>query len=344
MNKLFIEHPVFRLLSPLFSGILVYLLILLIGNQVDQLKETFLSQELYVCIGLAYVIQEFARMSLSFFDRLSWFQSFIVKVIGQIIISVIITIVLVSTVMYLYFVYIQGYTPNLSELTIFNSIFSIITLIYISLYLSHQFLHKANTKIFEQELLLKENLDNDFKHLQKGFNPTLLFESLESLIILMRQDVEKAENLIDHFSAVYRYILSTTKNELVSIQEELTVVDELLLLFAHLPYRKTSYAVTSSLCTLIVPGSLLFLFEQIIRCTIVSKQAKLVVELFENENVLLLKYAHQDKIMQPLSTTKLTDLHDAYRFYTDKKINLTKDDTYTIINIPKLIIDESSNY
>jgi len=139
MNKLFIHNPIFRLISPLFSGILVYLLILLINNNVEQLQEAFLSQELYVCIGLAYIIQEYARISLFLFEWLSWPKFFIGKIIFQLAVSVIISILLVTVSMYSYFYWILGFTPNLSELTIFNSIFSVFTLIYLSLYLSHQF-------------------------------------------------------------------------------------------------------------------------------------------------------------------------------------------------------------
>jgi len=343
MNKLFIQHPAFRLLSPLFSGTLVYLLILLINNQVGQLKEIFLSQELYVCIGLAYLIQEYARISLNLFDRFNWLQSFILKIIWQVIISVVITFLLVSASMYLYFIWVQGFTPNITELSIFSSIFSIITLIYLSLFLSHQFLYKENTKLVEQELLLKENLNHNFKHLQKGINPTLLFESFESLILLMKQDVSKAEQLIDHFSAVYRYILSNTKKELVPIKEELNVIDELLLLFAHLPYRKTSYKITSSLHTWVVPGSVSLLIEQIMRSTIASQEAKLVIELFEEAKSLFLKYKHEEKILQTINQASLADINDTYRFYTDQKITLIKNDIYTIIKIPKLIVDENSN-
>jgi len=58
MKKLFIHHPLFRLLSPLFSGLVVYILLLLINNDIDQLYEEFLTQELYVCIALTFLIQE----------------------------------------------------------------------------------------------------------------------------------------------------------------------------------------------------------------------------------------------------------------------------------------------
>ncbi|MEO1629027.1 MAG: histidine kinase, partial [Bacteroidota bacterium] len=61
MKTLFVHHPLFRLLGPTFSGVIVYVLILLINNNVDQLQEEFLGQELYVCIGLSYLIQELSR-------------------------------------------------------------------------------------------------------------------------------------------------------------------------------------------------------------------------------------------------------------------------------------------
>jgi len=221
---------------------------------------------------------------------ISWLQSFIGKIIFQLIISILISILLVSTLMYLYFDWVLGFTPNLSELTLF--------------------------KIIEQELFLKESLDQDFVHFKKGINPTLLFESLESLILLIKKDAAKAERLVDHFSSVYRYILSKTKKEIVPLKEELSIIDELLLLFEHLPYRKTSYTTTSTINTLVVPGSILTCMEQIIRSTIVSKEVGLSVEIFEDDSSLFLKYAHQNKITQAVNESSLKGINDIYRFYT----------------------------
>jgi len=172
----------------------------------------------------------------------------------------------------------------------------------------------------------------------------LLFESLESLILLMKKDASEAELLVDHFSAVYRYILSKTKRELIPIDKELLIVKELLLLFEHLPYRKTKYKTTTPLETCVVPGSVLLCIEQIIRSTIVSQDVELAIEIFEEGNSLSLKYIHQDKITQTLNESDLKYINDTYRFYTTQKITLTKDDTNSLIKIPKLTLNESSNY
>lgn len=343
MNKLFIHNPIFRIISPLCSGALVYLLILLVNNNVGQLQEEFLGQELYVCIGLSYLIQEYSRISLFFFEKLKYPESLIGKIGLQLLISIVVSIALVSGFMYLYFKFALGFTPNFSELILFNSIFSVFTIIYLSLYLSHRFLYKINTEILNKELLEKENIDQDFVQFKKGINPKLLFESLEALILLIKKDLDKAEGYIDYFSAVYRYILSRTNKELVPIEEELAALDQLLLLFESLPYRKTKYTTKGVIQSFVVPGSILTCVEQIIRSTIVSQDTQLDLEIFVDGNHVVLKYPHQEKITLGFEYDAVKDIIDLYRFYTPNKIKILKDDIYKMIFIPKLAMDESSN-
>ncbi|GAA4273905.1 histidine kinase [Aquimarina gracilis] len=342
MNRLFIHHPVFRLIGPLCSGTLVYMLILLVNNNVAQLQEEFLGQELYVCIALSYLIQEYSRISLFFFEKLRSPKSLVGKIMLQVVISIMITIILVTVSMFLYFDLVLGFTPNVSELIIFNSIFSLITIIYLSLYLSHQFLHKINTEIITQELSKKQGVEKDFIQFKKGINPILMYETLEALILLMKKDKEKAELLVDHFSAVYRYILAETSKELVSLSRELEVLDQLLLLFGHLPYRKTSCLNKETITTWVVPGSILSFVEQIIRSTIVSKDEELIITILENSQYILLKYPHQEKIIETMDHSAIKDIQDAYRYYSDLETSITVDDAFKIIQIPKLTVDESS--
>ena len=84
MRKLFIHHPLFRLLSPIFSGVVVYLLILLLNNNVEQLQEQFFGEELYICIGLSYLIQEFSRLLLILFKKLPQVKSTFIQLIFQV--------------------------------------------------------------------------------------------------------------------------------------------------------------------------------------------------------------------------------------------------------------------
>ncbi len=343
MKKLFVHHPFFRLLSPLFSGALVYLLILLINNNIGQLQEAFLGQELYMCIGLAYLIQEYSRISLLLFERLQRPTSFLWRLALQLVSSILICMGLISAAMYLYFTNMLGYTPNGRELLIFNSIFSLITMIYLVLYVSHQFLYKINTDRISREMTAKQEIEADFQQYRRGINPELLFESLEALLVLMKRKPEAAERLSDHFSSVYRYILAKKKRELVPFSEELDTLAELIQLFIHLPYRKIVLGKVAECDTYVVPGSLLTIVERVVRSTIVSEESQLTLDILDTPGTIQVQYRPEEVLRGAFQTEDLNDLAGNYRFYSDRAVRVVKKDSYKIVEIPKLSLDESSH-
>ncbi len=344
MKKLFIHNAMFRLLSPLFSGTLVYMLILLINNNIGQLQEAFLGQELYVCIGLAYLIQEYARFSLLVFDKIKRPTSIPARFSLQLTSSVLVCIALVSLAMYLYFYFVLGYTPNSRELLIFNCLFALITLIYVILYLSHQFLYKVNTERLSREMAAKEDVKADFLEFKRGVNPDLLFESLEALIVLMKKQPEKAEQLSDEFSTVYRYLLSKRMRELVPLQDELDTLEAFTDLFNNLPYRRTNLKVLTASDSWVVPGSLMFSVERIIRSTIPSGQGRLEIEILEKDDYLVLKYQAEETLRDGLEYDQLSDISDNYKFYSDNPLKLIEKPPYKSIALPKLSLNENSHH
>ncbi|UJH67331.1 histidine kinase [Allomuricauda sp. SCSIO 65647] len=344
MRRLFIHHPLFRLLSPLFSGTLVYLLILLIHNNIEQLRETFLGQELYVCIGLAYLIQELVRLSLLLFKKMNAVKSFLLRAAIQILVSVGATIFLVSTAMFLYFKLVLLYTPNLMELYVFNALFSCIALVYVVLYFGHYFLYRINTEKLKKEVDAKNQIEEDFIRFKKGINPDLLFESLEAMLVLMKKEPNRAEQLSDHFSAVYRYILSRGNIELVPFTEELKILDELVALLNHLPHRKIVLKKTVSSENWVVPASFLTLTEHIVRSNIPSENGRLELAIAEDENDILLKYRPEERLQMTLSEEHFADIERSYSFYTDSKVRLHHVDQIKTIALPKLNYHESSHH
>lgn len=337
MKRLFIHYPLFRLLSPLFSGIMAYVLILLINNNVEQLEEYFLGEELYFCIGLAYVTQEFSRLSLVLFEKWKTPWSEWKQLIVQLLSSILLTILLVSGCIYSYYHYMLGFDPSFSELVVFNSIFSGVTAIYISLYLSHQMLYRINTRKLENELKIKEGIEADFRQFKQGINPQLLFESFEALIVLMHKDPESAEFFMDHLSRVYRYILSGKGRELVPIKEELNALSDLIALFSYLPYRNIFIEKETDLKTWVIPGSLLFLAEQIIRSTIRSTEIAVNLKIYEEENSLCLSYQMHEKITQSLQQEQIQQIKESYAVYSDYPVIIQEKNNIKTIEIPQLI-------
>ena len=342
MNKLFIHNPWFRLLGPLFCGTLVYLLILLINDAVLFIQEDFLSQELFVCVGLAYVTQEFSRGSLWAFERLKWPQSFFWRVLFQVLVSILFTMILVSAAIYLYFTSILQYEPSLRELYVFNSIFSFITFLYVVLYLGHYFLHRKNTQKLALEEQAKQRIENDFSVYLKGIHPELLFESLEGMLVTMKESPSKAEELSDSFSSVYRYILSNRKRELVPLEEELEVTKTLIKLFNHLPHRTIALGKNLHQQPYIVPTALLRVVEAIVRTTI-PKNGALTLKLEETQDYVEVAYKPEEKLQESLTVKTLDDVSRGYRYYSETPLLVKTTDSLKIIQLPKPTYHESSD-
>ncbi|EDP70647.1 histidine kinase internal region [Flavobacteriales bacterium ALC-1] len=335
MKKLFVHLPLFRLLSPLFSGVLVYLLLLLINNNVEQLQEQFLGEELYVCIGLSFLIQEVSRLLLLLFKKLPQRLPFILALLIQVVASLIVCISVVTLAIYIYYKYVSGYSPNSEELWNFNSIFAAITFIYILLNLSHHYLYKVNTKKLNDELLRKQLVEEDFIQFKNEINPTLLFDSLESIIVLAKQDKEEVDDLIDTIASTYRYVLSKGKRQLVLIEEELQAVEHLVKLFDFLPYRKLNFKGTINSSFLVVPGSLLKLVETIVKTSIVQEKP-MAINLVEGDTFLGIEYKHNDKISEQFNIDSITELQSVYSIYSEEPISIFDQEEIRFIKIPKL--------
>lgn len=336
MKKLFIHQPLFRLLSPVVSGVVVYLLILLVNNNVAQLQEQFLGEELYVCIGLSYIIQELSRILLILFKKLENITSTIALLIAQVLISIFLCISIVTVSITIYYKKILGFSPNSEELWLFNSIFCSITLIYILLFISHQYLHTVNIKKLAKEQEYKQYIEEEFKEFKQGINPELLFESLENLLVLIQNDKDITDDFIDYLATIYRYIISSKEKQLVTVEEELNNVEVLINLFNYLPYRNVRLINHLKSTFYVVPRSVLFIVEQIIRTTIISSKIELEIVLNETSEKFTISYLINDKLTTPFKEENLKEIKRIYNVYSEKELTINSTDVKRILTIPKL--------
>jgi len=337
MKKLFIHNPLFRIVSPLFSGCLVYLLILLINNNLAQVLEQFLGDELNFCILLSYLSHELARFSLLLFEKMKIPGSYWAKLILQISSSIILSIVLVSLAVNYYYSSFLGFSPDIRELIIFNSIFAGITGIYITLHISHQFLYNRNSQQLAAESVKAKEVEEEFRHFKKGLNPVLLFESFESLIVLLQEGAEPAEEYLDELATVYRYILSSGRKDLLPFQEEQKALGALVRLFEHLPFRNPQLIIAPNISSFVVPGTILQTLELIIRSSIASPKHAFQIYIRESENSLEIVYQKQEKLLASLTLKDLDELQHSYSHYSDEKITILLEGKNKIIRFPRLL-------
>ncbi|NVK53764.1 MAG: histidine kinase [Flavobacteriaceae bacterium] len=338
MKKLFIHSILFRLLSPIFTGTTAYLLILLINNNISQLQEQFLGQELYMAVVLSYCVHEFSRFLLWVFKFTPQKTGTVLSLIFHIVLSILFSVLIVSVLISMYYQTSSGYLPSTEELLTFNSIYCSIPIAYVLLNLSHQYLYKINTQKLEHELLIKQNIEEDFKQFKREINPELLFQSFETLLSFIKEDTDKVDEFIDHLSTIYRYILANRKEQLISVIEEQKMLNELVVLYNQLPYRKVEIVNSIDKDFLIIPGALLFIVEQIIKTTIVSDKSFIEIEIAVQDDFFTISYFTEDKILEQFGTKNIGDIISVYSIYSKQKIAIETNDDKRTIAIPILKI------
>lgn len=104
--------------------------------------------------------------------------------------------------------------------------------------------------------------------LQQQLDPHFLFNNLNVLSVLIQQDPDEADDFLDAFCSLYRYMLEAHKNRLISLEKELEFADSYLHLLAKRFPNAFSFELALTLDpkqVQLVPGALQLALENIIK-------------------------------------------------------------------------------
>jgi len=352
-----------RFLLPIPTGIIVYILILLVFDTLDQLGSHFFSDEVVVTIVFSFIVLELQRIALNIVDK-----RFPVKIhqseseetnedestikpnsaSSRIIIiplfSLLLSVIVISILVIIYFTYGLGLKDFYRELVVFNGVFGIVSVVYAIIHVSTTFLAVNKQIHYIREKELRKSLEHDLENYKLQINPQLLYDSLENLISIVKHDKKMAETIINQLSNIYRYILDTRHIELVKISEELKNLNSLLYIL-NIKYngalRLTDTLNTESKQKQIVPGTISTLVIELCKRSIINPYQPLEIKLSSEDNLLLFNSGNNPKItLDGLNHWNLNQLNKAYDFFSSHRPNISENDHEVNISIPLFEIEE----
>lgn len=346
MRKFFVHNAFFRLLAPLVYGVLLYLLILLINNNVSQINDFFNSEEVYIAIALTYLSFELSRAVILVLDRVLPEKYSRLRLFIQPLLSISLSVGLIIIVLMQYFRIYIGFSISALQLTVFGVTYTVTALLYNLLYFSNHYLRRENSVKLVAERNQHHVLEMEMTEFRNDINPQLLFESLESLISLMYRDVEKAETYIDCLANAYRYVLTNRQQELVPVSEELDAARNLVTIlneryFGHLKFE--SSLEEDELSSMLIPGTLPLIIEAIVRGTIVSRFEPLVIRCYLEDDYITVQSKLNDRLAGVSPSEAMARLQRSYALYSDRPMISVKayDENYVklpIINVAEEIL------
>ena len=343
-NKWYYNNYAFRLASPLLLGVVIYMLVLLFFDSVGELITNFFSREVLFVTTLTFIFLETNRLIIVILNKVFPLEGNVrLRILIQFLTSLLLSGVVVSLVLYFYFVHYVGFSTITTELITFNLIYFFVAVFYHLYYFSIIFLYKRNYARIQQETRLKENLEIEMEAFKNHVNPEFLFQSLETIISELHNNKKLADELINKLATVYRFTLENQHNELVYLKEETELLRPILKLFKAKYKDALQYTIDIDVNATgyVIPGTLQLLFEHAIFQNIVSTSIPLNFSVTANKTDLIISYDLNKKLKTNGSVEgRFNKFQDAYNYYSKNGIDVDEKDGKVRIAIPLLEMEE----
>ena len=217
-QQIYINNVVFRILFPGIAGLILYLAMLMVFGSLEQLAESFFSQEALFIIILTYLNHEWSVFRLKKGRGQEIFTGgnairLYLYLAGVILVTIIIT----SVTILVYFIIIIGYYHLLTELITLNVLMLLFQMLIHLYYIGIIQIGHLHTISMEQEETHREQLELELETFENEMNPGLLMDCLETLISLIHKDIQDAEKYIQYLSDHYRYLLENRQREFIEM-------------------------------------------------------------------------------------------------------------------------------
>lgn len=210
----------------------------------------------------------------------------------------------------------------------------------IAIYEAASFYLQLSTAIREKAELERHYVSSQLEGLRNQVNPHFLFNSLNTLIYLIPEDAGKAVNFVQKMSKVYRYVLESRDAKLILLEEELEFLKSYIYLLKE-RFGENLQVHLNGLDqrpgTAIVPLTLQMLFENAIKHNVISTEKPLTIEVFFENNHLIVRNNLQRKNQVMDSTgVGLQNIKDRYRMLNDEAVSVIVSQQYYTVVLPAI--------
>jgi hypothetical protein len=264
-------------------------------------------------------------------DAVSCKMSWLEYPVRRLLIALLVTVAYTTLAMYLLnVIYLGTFDVKFGNSAYYTIGFTIV----ISLFMhGRAFLLGWRQSAIDTERLQKENIAARYENLKSQVNPHFLFNTLNVLSNLVYEDQDKAVKFIKHLSDVYRYVLDTHNQEVVTLEEE----EKFLKAFLYLQQMRFGDKLIvdirlQGVRSMVPPLVLQMLFENAIKHNIVSQENPLTVRVYAQEAYLVVENNFQKKMVLPEESTGLglENIRHRYEFLTKLPVAVIQNDTFTV--------------
>jgi LytS/YehU family sensor histidine kinase len=246
-----------------------------------------------------------------------------------------------------YFILKFGLTqdpPDQQQIMSMNLIGLLVLLPIISTNFGIQFLSNWKTAQLKAEELQKETIKAELTALKNHLDPHFLFNNLNILSSLISLDPDLSQTYLEKFAEVYRSILQSSKEELISLNDELRFIASYLYLL-DIRFEKTIQTFidvkSEDHLKYLPPLTLQMLIENAIKHNVITELRPLKIHISSQNGFISVKNNLQAKKIEERNSSKsgIKNIQKRYSYFTDKEVQVFQNQDHFIIKIPLIELE-----
>lgn len=190
----------------------------------------------------------------------------------------------------------------------------------------------------ELERTRAANLAAQYELLKQQVNPHFLFNSLNTLKYMVESEDKQSVDFILKLSDFYRFTLESRKQDLITIQEELKILEAYLFLLKARFEEGIDLVIEIDpkyYSSYLPPFTLQLLIENCIKHNVVSLDKPLQIKLYTKNDYLIVENKLQLKRTPELSTgLGLENINERYNHLLNRAIEIQASETHFTIKLP----------
>lgn len=160
----------------------------------------------------------------------SWETAFNLRFFLQLSLSFLYSLLCINVTYLVFKNYYTELPPSQNQFILLNIYGLLFLMPVLSIQFGFLFLRKWKKAIVEQEKLKQEQVRSELITLRSHLSPHFLFNNLNILSSLIRIENHAAQDYLDRFAEVYRYVLKNRDVELIALKEELQFLESYIFL------------------------------------------------------------------------------------------------------------------
>jgi ligand-binding sensor domain-containing protein len=189
--------------------------------------------------------------------------------------------------------------------------------------------------------LQQEKIQFQFETLKNQVNPHFLFNSFNTLISVIEENPENAVEYVEQLSDFYRTIVTTKENDLIPLEEELTLISNYFFIQKKRYGNSLSYLINLSAEEIkkiqVPPLTLQLLAENAIKHNAISKETPLSFEILKDNQRLVVRNNINKKInKEPGTGIGLPNIINRYQLMSGKEVLIENNNKEFVVSLPIL--------